>query len=266
MRNVPIKRNVKETNPGATNSLERALRLLEVVGKTPGGLTNANIARRLQIASSSCSYILSRLEREGYVTRDLSSARYEIGPKVVTLAHYALRELGFYEIARPTLHRLATESGLTAGIAILQRDQVLIIDQVESPQFIKLETTIGTQLPVHTNSLGKVLLAYLPRPELLAVLKRVGLAPRTSKTITNVDKFLAELELVKKRGYATSNEEQFVGARALGAPITNSEGTVVASISVVGSTSQSVWKRTDELVELVRAAAREISRSGRFRL
>jgi DNA-binding IclR family transcriptional regulator len=265
VRTVPSKNTSKETKAGATNSLERALRLLELVGKTPGGLTNANIARRLQIASSSCSYILTRLEREGYVKRD-AEGRYEIGPKLVTLAHYALREMGFYEIARPTLHRLATESGLTAGIAILQRDQVLVIDQVESPQFIKLETTVGSLLPVHTNAHGKVLLAHLPKAEALALLKRAGLPAKTSRTIVSSDKLLAELELVRKRGYATSNEEQFVGARGLGAPIMNSEGGVVASISVVGSPAQTVWKRMDELVELVKAAAREISRSGRFRL
>ena len=259
------KKNVKDTAP-ATNSLERALRLLEIVGKTPGGLTNASIARRLQIASSSCSYILSRLEREGFVKRDKTSGRYEIGPKLVTLAHYALREMGFYEIARPTLHRLATESGLTAGIAILQRDQVLLIDQVESPQFIKIETGIGTQLPVHTNSLGKVLLAHLPRAEAVALIRRTGLPARTSRTIIDEDKFMAELDLVRKRGYALSTEEQFVGARGLGAPITNAEGVVVASISVVGATTQTVWKRLDELVELVKAAAREVSRSGRFQL
>ena len=230
----------KETASTPTNSLERALRLLDIVGRVPGGMTNAAIARRLKIASSSCSYILLRLEREGFVIRDEASGKYSIGPKVLSLAHYALRGMGFYEVTRPTLHRLATESGCTAGIGILQRDQILLIDQVENPAYIRLETTVGMLLPAHATAMGKVLLASLPKPEILALIQRTGLTSRTTRTISDPVKLLAELELVRKRGYAFSNEEMFVGSKAIGAPVLNEEDVVVASISIVGAAADRV--------------------------
>ena len=78
--------------PSATNSLERALVLLELLARHPDGLTNAEISRRLHVATSTSSYILRRLERWEHVTRDKETGRYEIGLRVVSLAQGALWE------------------------------------------------------------------------------------------------------------------------------------------------------------------------------
>jgi DNA-binding IclR family transcriptional regulator len=260
---MPTRRDVTLT---PTTSLSRAFRVLELLGKFPGGLTNSSIARRLDIASSSCTYLLSHMEQEGYLDRDEKSGRYEIGATLVTIGHYVLRNMGVYEITRPTLHRLSLETRLTTGVGILRRDRVLVMDQVESPEFIKRETMIGAVLPVHSTAFGKVLLADRPRSEILALIKKTGLPPLTEYTITTALKFLAEIERVKKLGYATALQEQYVGFRGVAAPITDDEGRVQAAISVVGSITHSIWKRSEEVIELVKSAGREISSTGRFRL
>jgi DNA-binding Lrp family transcriptional regulator len=77
----------------ATNSLERALVILQLIGKTAGGLTNLEISVELKIARSTCSYILSRLEREAYLVRDKASGKYRIGLKTLILGRGALREV-----------------------------------------------------------------------------------------------------------------------------------------------------------------------------
>src|SRR5215469_11862454 len=98
--------------PLATNSLERALVILQLIGKTAGGLTNLEISLELKTARSTCSYILSRLEREGYLVRDKASGKNRIGLKTLILGRGALREVGFRVVSKPTLCRLATETGL----------------------------------------------------------------------------------------------------------------------------------------------------------
>lgn len=102
----------------ATNSLERALTLLDIVAREGDGLTNAEISRRMGMAPSSCSYILSRLEREAYVRRDKGTGRYQIGLRLVELAYGALRTIGHRPIVEPALHRLVKKTRLTALIAV----------------------------------------------------------------------------------------------------------------------------------------------------
>jgi IclR family KDG regulon transcriptional repressor len=260
-------------NPTPTNSLERAMLLLELIEKTPGGLRHAEISRQLQIPRSSCSWILARLERQGYLMQDDDTGRYRIGLKTVALAHGALRELGFRSGAEPVLYRVASETGLAAGVGVLEAGHVLLVDRVEPPELPgqslvrerpRDQRDIGRELPAHSTALGKVLLANLPRPELLIYLDDAALTRRTAKTIVSREKLLLELRKIRQRGYALADGEHDPGVRALSAPIFDFTGNVRAAISLNGSPAAPIWKDPKKLVVLVTAAAREISGNARF--
>jgi IclR family acetate operon transcriptional repressor len=258
----------------ATNSLERALDLLERIEQTPGGLTNAQISRDLQIPKSSCSWILARLERKGYLARD-PAGRYRIGLTTVALAHGALRDLGLRSIAEPALYQLASQTGLSASIGVLERGRVLLVDRVESRAFmddlvraaasggrrmrnairLREQRDIGRELPAHANALGKVLLAWLDREQVLKIIDEQGLRRATPKTITSAARLFHELERVRELGFATSYEEQYPGICAVGAPLLDQNGEVNAAISVTGSPSAANWREPTELVARLKAAA-----------
>ena len=93
----------------------------------------------MKIASSTGSYILSRLERTGYLSRDSSSWRYEIGLKVLGLAHGALRETGLRKAAEPALRELARETNFSALVAVMERNSVMILDKVEGADLAHIE-------------------------------------------------------------------------------------------------------------------------------
>lgn len=247
----------------ASDSLHHAMRLLEVVGKTEGGLTNAGVSRALDLATSSCSYILGELERAGYVTRNPGTRRYQLGLKLVTLAEGALREIGYRRIAEPALHKLVAETGLTANICVLEANSVVLVDRVESAAFIRPEVAIGTAFPVNGSAIGKVLLAHLPDARVWEMIDRYGLPQSARKTITSKTRFLAELETVRKQGYAINDEEIADGIRSVGAPIFHPDGTVRAGVSAIGESNYPIWKEIDRVIDLVRAAGREISREAR---
>jgi len=251
-----------------TNSLERALLLLDLVEKVPGGLRNAEISRRLDIPRSSSSWMLARLERHGYLTRNADSGRYRIGLKTIALAHGALRDLGFRSSAEPVLYRVASETGLAAGIGLLEGGHVLLVDRVEPPdaarQRPREQRDIGRELPLHTTALGKVLLAHLPRHELTVTLEDRRLARRTAKTIVSREKLLLELRRIRQRGYALADEEHDAGLRALSAPIRDLSGTVRAALSLNGPSDAPAWNDLRRLAGLVTSAAREISGHARF--
>lgn len=244
-------------SPRYTNSLERALAILEFIAHKSGGVTNAEISTHFGVATSSTSYILSRLQREGYLRRDPENGRYEMGLKIVALSHGALRDMGLRRIAEPMLHRLSSETRFSSLIGILERGRVMIVDKVEKPDLARIDMDIGVRYPAHSTALGKVLLAHLSEDQLSAQFDHYKLAKTSPNTIDSKARLLAELETVRKQGYATSDGELFLGVRAVAGPIFDARGGVLGAVSVTGV---NVAVDDTHVINSVKVAAHEISR------
>jgi len=249
-------RSLRSARESESTSLLRALSILELVAHKAGGLTNAEISRRLKIATSTTSYILSRLEREGYLKRHPDGGRYEIGLKVVALAHGALREMGLRRAAEPVLHRVAAETRYSALIGVLERGLIMIVDKVEKPELFKIDMDIGVRYPAHTTALGKVLLSHLPVEEVEALFDGYAVSGDPKKAALSRELRMQELINVKANGYAISDGELFPGIWAVAAPIFDSTGTVRAAVSATGGCSST---ENSEVKACVMRAAREIS-------
>lgn len=241
----------------SSNSLERALAILELVAHKSGGLTNAEISAHFHIPTSTASYILCRLEREGYLRRAPENGRYEIGLKIVALSHGALRDMGLRRIAEPILYRLSSQTQVSSLIGVLERGRVMIVDKVEKPDLARIDMDIGVRYPAHSTALGKVLLAHLPKEQLTGLFNHPGLSKPSPKTIDSKDRLLAELESVREKGYATSDGELFLGIRAVAAPIFDASGQIAAAVSITGV---SIYIEDETSINSVKVAAREISR------
>lgn len=268
-----------------TNSLERALVLLQFIGRTPGGLSNLEISRKFNLARSTCSYILSRLEKEGYLTRQKETGRYRIGLKTVVLARGALRDAGFGADSEAMLYRLASETGLAANLAVLEGNSVIILDRIEGSAFVQaaIEESgnrprsgppsravrsayltrryreISYELPVHTTALGKVLLANLPDQDLTARLDGAPLIEKDSQqTVTGVE-VLTELAEIRRRGYCMMHFEPHNESCSLAAPIFDAGGAIKGAVSVSCKRHLAIWNDEHALSEMVKEAAWEIS-------
>src|SRR4029450_3632131 len=98
------------------------------------------------------------------------------------------------QFARPYLTELMEASGETANLAMFEDGQVAYVAQVASRHHrVRMFTEVGRRVNPHTSGVGKVVLAFCPRPEVEALLARTGLPRRTPRTITELDRFLAEL-------------------------------------------------------------------------
>ena len=127
-----------------------------------GGLTNAEIGRYFNISTSTCSYILSRLESRGYLKRNRDTKRYEIGAKIAALAHSVAQDHALRPILLPALHSLVEDTRLTAAVGVLRHGRVLLVDHVNSPEPLRVDLGTGSELEFDTSALGKVLVAWLP--------------------------------------------------------------------------------------------------------
>ena len=236
-----------------TNSLDRALLILELVSSRPGGWSNAELSRRLGMATSSCSYVLGHLERAGYLRRRAASGRYEIGIKMMTIAYGALGAFGLREAARkPILHKIGRRYRLVGVRArFWKMAPVMLIEHIETPKFAQIDVQtnvdleIGIQFPPHATALGKALLSHLTNAEVLHIIRKGGLKKWAPKTYVSENQLLEDLKSVRARGYAIVNEEYRKGVRAVGAPIVGLPGGVPAAVSLAGTTSQPAWRENE---------------------
>ena len=247
---------VEKETPGT--AVERALGILEAVAARSAGMSNADLSRRLEIPKSSASYILRALEKHGYVRRD-DGGKYRLGMKVLSLSRNALTGLDVREVALPVMRELVNRSHLTVHLAILDGDEAVYIEKVDSPGFIKMDTWVGKRMEIHTTAVGKALAAFEPEEKIQRIVRDRGLRRVTPKSITSVQRFAKELDRVREAGYGIDDEENSLGVRCLGAPIFNEDDRVEAAIGMSATLSQVPKDAVPRYVEMVKEAARKVS-------
>src|SRR5205814_6798796 len=161
-------------------SLDRALDILKLLGSEPE-MRVTDLARRLEVHKSTAFRLLSTLEEHGLVEQNPTTEKYRLGYGLVRLAGAVVAELDLARASRSVLQELATRTGETVNLAILQGDQVVNIDQIAAPNLVVNVNWVGKQTPLHATSNGKVLLAHLAEEERRRVLSRPlpRLTPRT---------------------------------------------------------------------------------------
>ena len=237
---------------GSVQSVDRSLDLLEALAQEEKPVGVADLVELTGLPQGTVHRLLQSLHQRGYVRRD-ASRKYSLGTSAVRLADAAQRSLA--RSARPHLAELVELSGETANLAVLEGDDVVYVAQVPSPHTLRMFAEVGRHVPPHSTAVGKVLLAGMPRERALAVLRRTGLAPRTSSTITDLDAFDTELDLVVVQGWAADEEEQEAGVRCVAVPV-GAPGAVVAALSLSGPADRFAGGRTDGLVEEMQRVAR----------
>lgn len=242
-------------------AVERALAILEAVAGRDVGMTNSELSRRLAIPKSTASYILRTLERSGYLRREPTTSKYQLGLKVLSLGRGVAVGSDLRQIALPIMNDLVNRTSLTAHLAVVDHGEAVYIAKVESPGFLKTDTWVGGRMPIHTTSVGKAIASHLPPAELELIIKERGLKRRTPKSIATHAELLRDLEKVRARGYALDDEENNLGARCIGAPIVDGFGRILGAIGVSGSTGQidrlSLKRVADQVMESARAISHQ---------
>jgi DNA-binding IclR family transcriptional regulator len=256
--------SVSDASPAT--AVERALNILEAAAQRRDGFTNSEISRKLGIPKSSASYILRTLERRGYLRRETETGRYRLGLKILSLGGDAQANLDIADLALPLMRALVEKIHMTVHLAVLDQGEAVYIEKVEAPGFFKVNTWVGRRMFLHSTSVGKCLLAWLPKHEVEALVKGQGLKKRTPRTITTMTRLLADLEHAKRQGYAVDDEENSLGARCLGAPVFDVSGNVVAALGASGTLTQvdeaSMPRVAEALQESARRISRQLQRSG----
>ncbi|MGI8960147.1 MAG: IclR family transcriptional regulator [Bryobacteraceae bacterium] len=246
-------------NEYSVPSIDRALAVLELLAQSRGGFSVSEISRKLTLPKSSVHLLIGTLERRGYLQKNALSGKYCFGLKLVSLSRTALENLDLREEAKPSLQALMRKTGLTVHMAVLERNEAVIVEKIECPGLLRLATWIGRRLDVNCTGVGKALIAFLADEEFDRQFKTKALARHNENTMVSTSKLKQELERVRRLGYSLDDEEDEIGFRCIGAPLFNYTKKAVAAISVAGTTAQIPDGEIAQLAGIVKHTAAAIS-------
>jgi DNA-binding IclR family transcriptional regulator len=240
-------------------ALDRALEILETLATEGKGLGVTELSQRVGLHKSTVHRMLATFAEWGYVEKNPEDDRYKLGMKVIDLGSIYLNNIELKTEALPYLRELREKSRYPVHLARLEDGQVVYIEKVDVINSIRMYSQIGRRVPVHCTALGKAMAAHLSMAEVEDIIKRRGLASITGNTITDKSKFMEELDITRRRGYAVDDEENEAGIRCVAAPVLDYRGKVIAAISTSGPKEVFTYEKIDELKDCVMDTARKVS-------
>jgi IclR family transcriptional regulator, pca regulon regulatory protein len=220
----------------SVQSLERGLAVLQVFSREHPAPTLSEVARLAGTTRATARRILLTLERLGHVRSD--GRRFSLTPRVLALGWAYLSSLNLWEIAQPLMEDLVEETGESCSAATLDLPDIVYVARVPTRRIMSITLGVGTRLPAHATSMGRVLLAGMRDEELDAFLQTTTFEPLTERTITDPARLRAEIDEVRAQGWALVDQELELGLRSVAAPVHGSDGRTVAALNVSAAASR----------------------------
>ncbi len=248
--------------PG-TQAVQRAVAVLKAFTDAQPELGLSALARVVELNKATTYRLLTALEREGLVAKNSVGDQYHLGPELIALGVRAMRSSDVRAMSRPELETLARITSETATLEVLAGSDVLILDEVTGSHLVSATHWIGTRWHAYATSTGKAMLAHLSRARLRDALPaRMAISGKGVRTRAD---FYQELEKIRAQGFATNVEELESGFAAVGAPIFNHDGNVIAAISIGGPRARFTDKVIKKLAPRVKQSAARISQQLGYR-
>lgn len=222
----------KKTKP--IQAVERAFDVLEALHRLErAGVTE--VATELGIAKSTAHSHLNTLHKQEYVVKE--NDEYRIGLRLLGFGAHVRSQMPMYAVGKSEIKELAAETGELANLLVEEHGRGIYVHREIGKKAVHLDTYAGKRVYLHSTALGKCILAEKSEAEVDAILNKYGMPAITDRTITDRDELDAEMETIRRRGYAIDDEERLTGLRCVAAPI-KMNNTVVGSISVSGPVSR----------------------------
>jgi DNA-binding IclR family transcriptional regulator len=235
-------------------SSERTLAILEAFEEKRRSLTLRELAECCEIPVSTCHSLVHTLLNRSYLYQ--TSRRKDLYPtrRLLDLAANIVAHDPFLERMSPVLEQLRNETQETVILGKRQKDQILYLEVLESPQTIRYSSRAGALKPLHSTCIGKVMLGALKPAELVAWLDKHPLPKVTNTTITHRTRLLQDLEAGAKVGYFTTRGENVadVTAIAVAVPVNNE----LLGLAVAGPTHRMEPQFEQHVARLVQAQLR----------
>jgi IclR family transcriptional regulator, KDG regulon repressor len=218
------------------------------------------ISRAVKMPPSKVSKMIRTWENEGFFEKNPQNGKYRLGfgffeLGIVYAFHFPLRK-----IIRPHIEQISKELNLTVSYAIFKNDKPIIVDRIQTLNIDLFPYRLGFNLPIHSTSVGKILLAYMPETEQDKVLGSHSLMKFTDSTVVDIKSIKENLELVKENGFSTDEGETYKDWNCISASIKNGNGDVIGAITLMDEKSRTSAEKLFQLSGYLKEKALFISR------
>lgn len=220
------------------NSVDRALDiLLYLYNHEEEEVAITKISDDLGIYKSTVYRTLVTLENKGFVSQNAENGKYSLGTKLYIIGSNVADKLGLEKLITPFATALHDEFQEAVTVSILEKNDLdvyksVIIYKLSGKQALNFNSAIGSRNDCYCAGVGKCLLAFGENID-LSVYEKFGMQAYTERTITTIEAFEAELQVVREQGYALDDEEREKGLLCIAVPIIN-KGYATAAISLSG--------------------------------
>ncbi|QKJ59906.1 IclR family transcriptional regulator [Serratia fonticola] len=230
-------------------ALDKAIRVCNFLAEK-GNATFSQIYLGVDLPKSSTSTLLNAMVAHGMLRQERD--KYSLGLLLFELGNKAIQHFDIKTVATPLLAELRDSTNLTCHLGVLEGGAAIYLLKMESPQAVVVRSWEGKRLSLYSSGLGKVLLAWQEEQEIDDLLpESEPFTAYTEKTITRRAIYKQQLAEIRQRGWACDDEEDCIGVRCISAPVRNSQGDVIAAISVSGVLFQLPEEKWQEIANQV---------------
>ena len=237
------------------SSTLRAFGVLELVAHADGPLSLDELTQLCGLPKPSVFRILGLLQRGGLVQREPASKRYCIGVRLSRLALEVMMRSPQRARRHAILQQLVAEIGETCNLTMLDGNEVLYLDRVETSSPVRVHLAAGSRVPLHCTASGKLFLSQLSDSQAATLLGPGPYRRFTENTITDPEELQKALRRIRSEGMGTDVGEFLEGSVAVSVPVTDAQGRVCATVAVHGPAPRVTLRSAIEFLPALRRAA-----------
>lgn len=213
----------------------------------------AEVAATSGLDRATARRCLLTLSHQGYA--DYDGKYFTLTPRILRLGTACLATMPLPQLVQPLLDQLSDGLGESSSVSILDGDDIVYIARAAQRKVMSIALMPGSRLPAFCTSMGRVMLAALPEDTAQAALENAPRVARTRFTRTAVADLMAELQHVRRDGYALIDQEVEIGLRSIAVPLLNARKQVVAALNIGVPATQ---ERLDDLARLYLPPLRQV--------
>jgi IclR family pca regulon transcriptional regulator len=239
------------------STLERGLSVLRAFSRDRAEMTLSEMAAVTGLSPAVARRCLHTLVELGYVVK--REKRFLLTAEVMSFASAYLESMNLEQVVRPHLQVVRDETGDSSSMAVLSEPDVLYLLHVSTNRMVRLAAGVGTRFPAHATSLGRILVAHMPRERIDNYVANTPLNRFTDKTVIDRKRLAQILKQAARNDYASIQDELDYGIVSVAVPVRAGSGDVIAAINCSTATSRvDPDEMRDTRLPVLRRAARAI--------
>jgi len=256
-RGIFVVEITEEKRISGTQTISKAIAVLKCFSIAKPSLSQAEIARALDLPVPTTSRILKILSEEGLLDRDKENKKFRLGYLLSNLGAIAQETAPLSRISLPVMERIRDHFNETVLLMVRDGNYRICYETLESTEPLKITTKKGTRVIIWAGASSKIFLAYMDEKERDRILEEIK--PITANTITDREQMMREIQKVRQWGCALSQSEREEGYYSVAAPVFNAYGRLAATLTIVAPTIRMTDLKLDEMISVIRDSANEIS-------